>query len=57
MFKATAGANVFVFETLPCPVLSKTKLFTKWLHNVFSHDSEKPHSAGDGCLLGKPMRH
>ena len=30
-----AGANVYVFETLLCPVLSKTKLFTKWLHFVF----------------------
>ena len=52
-----AGANVFVFETLPCPVLSKTKMFAKWLHYVFSHNSVLPHSAGDGCLLGKPMLH
>ena len=43
-----AGANVFVFETLPCTVLSKTKLFTKWLHLLFSRDSALPHSAGYG---------
>ena len=33
------------------------KLFTEWLNPVFSQDSVLPHSAGDGCLLGKLTRH